>query len=75
MGNMEASKPKELRFQFSYIGSSNILPLISFILKLKDKTGVTIPFFWEYESIDEDIKELGEIMVDTHSVPLELKEV
>jgi hypothetical protein len=65
--------PEVIEFYFEYISSSSILCLISLIknlVKYKD-----IPVFWMHDENDEDIQELGEIIKETHEIPLIIKGV
>ena len=62
----------KLIFRFEYIGSSNALALFKFIRDAHDKK---IDLIWEYDSIDEDLAELGDIIKTGYASSIELKEM
>ena len=71
--DMKNTPPKFVECQFEYISSSSILSIIGFLKKINDEFQVKI--VWYYEKLDEDILELGEIVKESHGIPLDIQSI
>lgn len=70
ISNLGFKKSFEIYFRLTYVSSSNLLGLLNLIKKIPRGNRKLI---WEYDSHDDDIKELGSIIKESCAPDLILK--
>lgn len=66
---------KKLTIQLDCINSGNVVELVTFIRKMNNRMNSNIEINWEYDSENEDMKELGEDIHAITKVPFVLNSI